>query len=118
MKASSNGGSYFVGEIADKTGTLRVVGFNEHQQKALAEYEGKVQAMFVDNCEIKPSRGSGKVMELIIKQSSTVDVSPKQIARGCGSSTCSSLQVSIADIESTDDYCSVSLAAKVHVQKL
>ncbi len=43
------------------------------------------------------------------------DVSPKQIAKwdhGCGSRTCSSLQLSIADIESMDDYCSVSLAAQ------
>ena len=79
MKASSSGSNYFVGELADESRTIRVVGFNKQQQQTLAEYQGKEQAIVVDNCEIKSSRGSGKIMEMIVKQSSTVDVSPKKI---------------------------------------
>ena len=72
MKSAAVGkSSYFYGQLSDETSSMRVVGFDQLQQRKLAEHHEKKQAITLENCEIKKSR-YGEDMEVMIKQNTAV----------------------------------------------
>ena len=72
MKASSDGAGYFVGEISDEAGSVPTVGFDEDQQRKIAQHESSKQVISLENCEIEKSC-FGDNMEVIVKQSTMID---------------------------------------------
>ena len=78
MKSSSSGNSiYFDGAITDGKTNLRLVGFNEKQQKELVEFQSKNVPVAIVNCEIKPNKW-GSEMEVIMNKYTDVVKSPSK----------------------------------------
>lgn len=97
MKQTGIGKSYFECQFADETSTVRMVGFDTAQQQKMAEHQEQQQTISVDNCEIKKSR-YGDSMEVLLKQSTAVECSPRKLASVCNN---------YADIITLDEFFSM-----------
>ena len=75
MKKSKSSCSYFDGQLTDGTHKIRVVGFDDEQQKKLAAAYSKKEPITLSNCEIKAGRQSTG-MEVMVRKFTGIDQSP------------------------------------------
>lgn len=71
--------NYFDGTLYDGHHQVRIVGFLPAQQKKLDGFWISKKAVAVKNCEVKPSRQGGDQMEVILKTSTEISASPRDL---------------------------------------
>ena len=99
---------YFEGQLADETGTIRVVGFDNVQQKQLSICHDEKVPFILKDCQITKSRFGDK-LEVLLKKSTAFLTSSKKITTVLPTS---SKQALLSDLTSIEDYQHVSVAVK------
>ena len=69
---------YFDGQLTDGDTEIRMVGFSPELEKKLSTYKQEKRPIKLEDCEIKQSR-QGHKMEVILKNSTKITESPKDI---------------------------------------
>ena len=68
---------YFEGTLADEKGSVRVVGFDAHQQRQLSTWMESKQPVEIVNCKIQKQL-HGQEMEVVLGGSSEISASPRK----------------------------------------
>ena len=101
---------YFDAQMSDSAGrNIRLVGFKKAQQMKLKEIADKKKPVHLENCEVKPGRRGGR-MELLLKGSTAINVSPRKIV--FPSSSVEKVMM-LEEIQQSTEYDKVTLEAKV-----
>ena len=67
MKCGKGKSSYFHGQLADGTSAVRVIGFDQEQQKKMALHCNKKEPIVLDNCQVQKSKHDD-TFEVIVKK--------------------------------------------------
>lgn len=105
--------SFFDGTLSDKSGKMRIVGFNADHQKVMKEFMNKKEPVQLTDCQIKPAR-RGSDMEIMFKGTTKLHPSPKKFDistfhfGGDGPA-----EINLAQLQSFNDYDRVTVNIKV-----
>ena len=105
--------NYFDGSLCNGTAKVRMIGFNQSQQKVMKQLMDDKQAVQLQDCEIKQARW-GEKMEIMLKGSTQVLKSPNKFdVSSLDFKDDGPVRFKIADIDSYNVFDRVSVNVKV-----
>ena len=106
--------NYFDGTLYDGHRQIRLVGFLPAQQKKLDGFWTTKKAVAVKNCEVKQSRQGGGQMEVILKTSTEISASSRDLDASVFSTyEPEASMIKLGDIGLLDNYQKVTAEVKV-----
>ena len=105
---------FFDGLLADESSQIRLVGFQEMQQRKLNDFHQRNVAVALENCQVKPAR-QGEGYEVMLKTSTIIKESPKKldVASLMADIATASITVTLSSLESLDVFQKVTVNIKV-----
>ena len=105
--------TFFDGTLADTSGRIRIVGFNADHQKFMKDFMNKREPVQLTDCQIKPAR-RGNDMEIMFKGTTKLQPPPKKFDISTFYfSDEGPAEISVAQLESFNDYDRVTVNIKV-----
>ena len=102
---------FFEAKLTDGDAHMRLVGFSAGQRKRLASFQDRLEAVTIENCQVKKSRQSDE-LEVLLRSASRVQSSPKKFNIGDITKLTTS-EITLSDLSTKNTFDKVSVPAKV-----
>ena len=102
---------FFEAKLTDGDAHMRLVGFSAGQRKRLASFQDRLEAVTIENCQVKKSRQSDE-LEVLLRSASRLQSSPKKFNIGDITKLTTS-EITLRDLSTRNTFNKVSVPAKV-----
>ena len=103
--------TYFHGTLTDGNNMIRMVGFDQRMHEEIHKYYKEKESVTISNCEIRPSKLDNDELEVIVRSTSSIQMSPSKFNVPSDISVASQ-SVTISEIKDLPLFKSISVTAK------